>query len=45
MSIDTLDKNRLSADKQLSALDLDVTEAHLLLHDFQYLIVLLQGNE
>ena len=42
MTVGTLDQDRLAVDEQLSAGNLDMTEAHLLAHHLEYLVALLQ---
>ena len=45
MTIGALDKDRLSVDEQLAALDLDMTEAYALGNHLEHLGALLQGDE
>ena len=42
VTVGTLDEDRLAIDQQLASTDLYVAEAHLLTHDFQHLVALLE---
>ena len=42
VTVGTLDEDRLAIDEQLASTDLYVAEAHLLTHDFQHLVALLE---